>query len=67
MFLYQSWYRIEIDQAFPGQIVLLEGFDSLNKQGTIVGKNNSQLHTCKPINFKTEVCFKIALEADIPA
>lgn len=61
--IYQTRYKIDIQQACAGNWVLLEGVDaSIMKTATIVSKNNSSPFIFRPLTFNTLSVIKISVE-----
>ncbi|EFA79966.1 U5 small nuclear ribonucleoprotein subunit [Heterostelium album PN500] len=66
----EARYQIEVEQAYPGSWVLLEGVDnSIVKTATVVAENDidsrepdTSAHIFRPLQFNTKSVCKVAIE-----
>jgi U5 small nuclear ribonucleoprotein component len=62
LWIYQSRYRLEVDEAHPGDWVLIEGVDtSIVKTATITGVGVEAPYIFKPLAFNTISVVKVAV------
>ena len=70
IFLLQGRYRIEVDSAAAGSLILIEGIDqSIAKTSTIVHADLdfSQVDIFIPLKFWTESIIKVSIEPLVPS
>lgn len=69
IWLYQSRYKIEVDQLIAGNLVLLRGIDqSIVKTATVYSADYSgEMFPFKPLNFYSSPVVKVAIEPVNPS
>lgn len=70
MYLSGGRYKVPVEQAYSGSIILLGGVNTISKSGTIFGSKGSEginLSIFKPINYLNKPVFKIVIEPQIPS
>lgn len=68
LWIYESRYRIEVDEASAGNWILIGGVDtSIVKTATIVSFDEEEHYICSPLKFPTASIIKIAIEPVNPS
>eukprot|EP00878_Enallax_costatus_P008789 GHUV01009187.1.p1 GENE.GHUV01009187.1~~GHUV01009187.1.p1 ORF type:complete len:741 (+),score=244.40 GHUV01009187.1:354-2576(+) len=64
VWLYQARYRVPMSKVTAGNLVLVEGLDTLiTKTATVVGRYlDEEVHVFRPLRFQTRSVMKIATE-----
>ena len=69
IWIFNSRYRVEVNQVKAGNIALFEGIDAtINKTATVAStSNHSEVYIFRPLQFNTKSVVKIAVEPINPA
>lgn len=68
LFLGCGRYKIPIDKAPAGSIVLVGGIEVISKSGTIVGNDiQEDVFTFRPIDYINKAVFKVVVAPDVPS
>ena len=69
IYIYQAGrYKVRVEQALPGNLVVLEGIDRrIRKEATIVDPNFNQEAKFREVSFINQAVVKLALEPLVPS
>lgn len=70
MYLLQGRYRIEVEQATAGSLVLIEGIDqSMSKTSTIIhaSVDYKDIDIMLPLKYWTQSIIKVSIEPLVPS